>query len=244
MTNSTSTDSAGGRRIVITGAGRGLGLGLAQHFAAAGDSVIGCARNPANSPELADVAERVLAMDVTDRDSVSAGAAALADMGAVDVVINNSGIDARALGGERETSGVLDIEPAHFLGQMEVNAVGPLLVTRSFVPLLRNGRNPLILNVSSQLGSMEVGASGGQDVGYNASKAALNMITVKSATTLATDGIAVVAVHPGWVQTDMGGSSAAISTDESAAALVSLVGELTIADSGRFLRWDGTEHPW
>lgn len=127
---------------------------------------------------------------------------------------------------------------------MEVNAVGPILVTRAFVPLLRSGADPVILNVSSQLGSMEVGAQAGADVGYNASKAALNMITVKSAATLAPDGITVVAVHPGWVQTDMGGATAAISIDESASALVDLVGGLTIADSGRFLRWDGVEHPW
>lgn len=232
------------RRIVITGAGRGLGLGLARHFAEAGHTVFGCVRNPDTATDLAAVASRVLRVDVTDAASVQAAAAELDDLGGVDVVINNSGIDARALGGERETSGVLDIEPAHFLGQMEVNAVGPILVTRAFVPLLRNGVHPTILNVSSQLGSMEVGASGGSDIGYNASKAALNMITVKSATTLASDGIAVVAVHPGWVQTDMGGSSAAISIDESAAALVALVGNLTIADSGRFLRWDGVEHPW
>lgn len=231
-------------RVVITGAGRGLGLGLARHFAQAGATVIGGVRNPARAPELADVATHVVTIDVTDEASIQAAAESASSLGGVDLLINNSGIDSRALGGQRETSGVLDIEPAHFLGQMEVNAVGPLLVTRAFVPLLRAGANPMVINVSSQLGSMEVGGVGGQDVGYNASKAALNMITVKSANTLATDGIAVVAVHPGWVQTDMGGSTAAISIDDSAAAILELSEKLSIADSGRFLRWDGTEHPW
>lgn len=233
-----------GRQVFITGAGRGLGLGLAQHFAAAGDHVIGALRNPASSPELAVVAERVVSLDVTSQNSIDAAAASIGDIGHLDVLINNSGIDSRALGGTRETAGIDQLDPAYFMGQMEVNAVGPMMVTRALTPLLVAGTNPVIMNVSSQLGSMVVGDTLGGDIGYNASKAALNMITVKTAVALARDGVCAICVHPGWVQTDMGGPTAAITIDDSAGGLMSVIDNLTMADTGRFLCWDGSEHDW
>ena len=100
------------------------------------------------------------------------------------------------------------------------------------------------MNLSSQLGSLSYGADHGSDVGYNASKAALNAVTVRTASVLKPRGITVVAMHPGWVRTDMGGSSAQLSGEEAAAAIVDTIGRLTIAETGSFLRWDGSEHPW
>jgi NAD(P)-dependent dehydrogenase (short-subunit alcohol dehydrogenase family) len=76
------------------------------------------------------------------------------------------------------------------------------------------------------------------------SKAALNMLSVKTADALRPEGIAVVMLHPGWVQTDMGGASAPLTVAESADAIVRTVDALTLADSGRFVRWDGSDHPW
>jgi NAD(P)-dependent dehydrogenase (short-subunit alcohol dehydrogenase family) len=128
------------------------------------------------------------------------------------------------------------------LRQIEINAVGPMLVTQRLRPLLGAGTDPVVLNISSQLGSMVVGANVPFDVGYNASKSVLNMITVMSAK--ADPDVTYVAIHPGWVQSDMGGPNAAISVEESAAGIVANLAALTAADSGRFLKLDGTDHPW
>ena len=119
-----------------------------------------------------------------------------------------------------------------------------MVLTRELLPLLQRGTEPLVLNVSSQLGSMQVAASKGRDTVYCMSKAALNMLSVKSAAALRADGIAVVMLHPGWVQTDMGGSSAPLTIAESADSIVRTVDALTLADSGRFIQWDGSDHPW
>lgn len=232
------------RTVVVTGAGRGVGLGLAQQYAARGDTVIGTARNPANTPELAAVASRVVTLDVGVPESVDSAVAELADIAQIDILINNAGIDARALGGVRETSGVDTIDPDHFMGELRVNALGPIMLTRALRSQLAAGTDAVVMNVSSQLGSMVVGNKIGADIGYNASKAALNMVTVKTAEAYRSDNICVVCIHPGWVQSDMGGPSAAITVAESAAGLISVIDGLSMADTGRFLRWDGTEHPW
>lgn len=234
----------GDRTIVITGAGRGLGLGLATRLAAAGDRVIGTARRPDTAAELAAVADRVIALDVADDASISAAVDAVADLDHIDVLINNAGIDARAVGAEAEARGPLDLGRADFLAVLDVNAVGPLLVTRALLPQLRAAEGAVVLNVSSQLGAMTFGHRGGRDIAYNASKSALNMVTVRTATELEADGVALIALHPGWVQTDMGGSAATLTIDESTQAIVETLGRLTLADTGRFIRWDGTTHDW
>ncbi len=244
MTTSPSLRPPGDRTVVITGAGRGLGLGLASRVAARGDRLIGTARRPDAAPELAAVADRVIALDVADDDSIAAAAETLADLDRIDVLINNAGIDARAVGAEADARGPLDLSREHFLSVLDVNAVGPLLVTRALLPLLRAAEGALVLNVSSQLGAMTFGNRGGRDIAYNASKSALNMVTVRTATELEADGVALVALHPGWVQTDMGGTSATLTIDESADAIADTVDRLQLADTGRFIRWDGTTHDW
>lgn len=234
----------GERTVVITGAGRGLGLGLAGRIAAGGDRVIGTARRPEAAPELAAVADRVIALDVADDDSIAAAATALADLDHIDVLINNAGIDARAVGAEADARGPLDLSREHFLAVVDVNAAGPLLVVRALLPQLQAATGALVLNVSSQLGAMTFGHRGGRDIAYNASKSALNMVTVRTATELEAHGVALVAIHPGWVQTGMGGGSASLTVDESTQAMVDTLDGLTLADSGRFIRWDGTTHDW
>ena len=235
-----------GRSVVLTGANRGLGLELCRQLVDAGATVWASCRNPAAAAELAALAPAaVLACDVGDAASVAAFGKALAERtGTVDLLINNAGINGTALGAGAADRDLLSIDPEIFLGQVRVNAVGPLLVTRALLPLLEAGSDPVILNVSSQLGSMEIGLKMGSDLGYNASKAALNMVTVRSAAELGDRGITSVCVHPGWVQTDMGGPSAAVTTVDSAASLLKIVGGVTRADNGRFFRWTGETHPW
>ena len=234
----------GDRTVVITGAGRGLGLGLARRFAERRDRVVGTARAPADAEELAAVADRVVALDVASDESIAAAVEALADLGHIDVLVNNAGINATAVGAGQSTRGTMELGRQHFLDVMDVNAAGPMLVTRALVPLLRNAHGSLVINVSSQLGAMTFGHRAGNDIAYNASKSALNMVTVRMATDLAPDRIGLVCIHPGWVRTDMGGGAASLGVDESSSAIADTVDGLTLADSGRFLRWDASPHDW
>jgi NAD(P)-dependent dehydrogenase (short-subunit alcohol dehydrogenase family) len=229
--------------VVITGANRGLGLELARAFAAHGDAVIAGCRNPAGASELDAVTDQVHAVDMGDRQSIDAFVSAIGDQ-TVDVLVNNAGLDARNLGADDSERDVLVQSPDHIVGQFEVNAVGPLLLARGLLPQLRRAATPRIVNVSSQVGSMEVGRNMGRDVGYSVSKSALNMVTVKLAARLHDEGIVVIALHPGYLRTSMGGAAAAMDPDDAARQIVTLVDGLSIADSGSFRRWDGTIHPW
>jgi len=232
------------RRIVVTGAGRGIGLGIAQKLIADGDEVWGTARNPDAATELtAAGAAGCLTLDVGDTGSIEAFGADLAgQVGAIDILINNAGMTSVDLGVDRRAQGPLQTTKDVVLRQIEVNAVGPMLVTQQLRPLLAESDQPIVLNISSQLGSMVVGAKMPFDVGYNSSKSVMNMVTVMSAT--ADSDVTYVALHPGWVQSDMGGPKAAISVADSAAGIVSTLNGLTAADSGRFVNIDGSDHPW
>ena len=98
---------------------------------------------------------------------------------------------------------VLQLSGEHFLGEMRVNALGPMLLVRAVLDRLRAASRPRIVNISSQVGSMEIGRTVGRDVGYTSSKAALNMITLKLASRLREDGIVAISLHPGFLRTDM-----------------------------------------
>jgi NAD(P)-dependent dehydrogenase (short-subunit alcohol dehydrogenase family) len=229
------------QRVVITGANRGLGLALAGAYAARGDEVWAGCRTPAAANELRAITSHVHALDMGSADSIAAFARQLNGL-KIDVVVNNAGVDGRAFGAAESARDVLALDVANLEAQMSVNAIGPMLLVRELLPLL--GRGSRVVNLSSQIGSMEVSATLGRDVGYAVSKAALNMITVKLAWRLRDEGIISVAVHPGYLRTDMGGPGASMDAAESANSLVSLADGLTLDRSGSFLRWDGTTHPW
>ena len=114
---------------------------------------------------------------------------------------------------------------------------------RPVADLLRAGQQPRLVNISSDMGSLGDGPQGG-GYAYRASKAALNMLTVTLARDLGRDGIVTVALHPGWVRTDMGGPGAALPITESAAAILAVIDGLTPDDNGGYLNWDGTARGW
>lgn len=229
--------------VVVTGANRGLGLELVRVYAGRGDQVIAGCRNPAAATELAALTEHVHTVDMGDQQSISAFVDAIGDQ-PIDIVINNAGIDARNLGATDSERDVLTQTPEQLMRQIEVNAVGPWLLARGVLPQLRRSDHARIVNVTSQIGSMEVSQRIGRDVGYAVSKAALNMVTVKLAVRLRDEGIIAVLIHPGFLRTDMGGSTATMGPDESASQIAATVDGLTIEDTGTFRRWDGTVHPW
>lgn len=230
--------------VVITGANRGLGLELARAYVGRGDVVIAGCRKPAGADALRRLTPHVSEVDMESDSSIAAFASTAESLGPVDVLVNNAGLDATAFGvpdGERD---VLVLSAENLRRQLQVNAVGPMLLARALVPSLRESGNGRIVNMTSQVGSMVVSASMGRDVGYATSKAALNMITVKLAWRLRGDGIIAVAMHPGHLRTDMGGPAAAGDPAEAAAQIVKLVDSLTLEESGTFLLPDGSLHPW
>jgi NAD(P)-dependent dehydrogenase (short-subunit alcohol dehydrogenase family) len=101
-----------------------------------------------------------------------------------------------------------------------------------------------VINISSQVGSIAVAEKIGKDAAYTTSKAALNMLTVKQSQVLSPDGVTVIAMHPGWVRSEMGGPTADLDPADSASAIVNVVDTLGVNQTGSFLRWDGSVHPW
>ncbi|MEP1126081.1 MAG: SDR family NAD(P)-dependent oxidoreductase [Ilumatobacter sp.] len=230
---------------LVTGVGRGLGREIARRLATAGTDVWGTTRDGSIDAELGRSLAGCVAVDLADESSIVAGVSVLSSsVESLDLLVNSAGTDARSFGSADDERGPFDFDSATFEAVMSVNVTGPMLVTRHALPLLRRGSGPMIVNISSQLGSMQVAARTGRDTAYCVSKAALNMLGVKSADALRPDGIGVVMLHPGWVQTDMGGGSAPMTVEESSSAIVATIAALTMADTGRFIRWDGHDHPW
>jgi len=228
--------------VVITGANRGLGLALAQRYSSTGAHVIGGCRRPDDAHALRQSGAEIHALDTSSDESIVSFAAAIGDR-PVDVLINNAGIDARAVGADDDARGALDVTAEQFLAVISVNLVGPMRLVQCLVGNLRAAHGT-VANISSQVGSMEVAQRIGRDVSYNSSKAALNMLTIKQSQAFRADGVIVVCMHPGWVRSDMGGKGADIEPAESASGIARTLDKLTIDDTGSFLRWDGSVHPW
>lgn len=225
---------------VVTGANRGIGLEFVRQCLERGDKVIAGCRNPDEAADLRGLAPaEVLPVDVGQEASIKDFADSIEEN--VDLLINNAGTSATNLGLERSSTGVLHAPIDLTLDLIRINGLSAASVTRSLLHCLSQGSQ--VVNITSQIGSMVVGARF-DDLPYSTSKAVMNMVTVQLATQLRDKGITVAAFHPGWVRTDMGGSQADISAEESAAGILSTIEQLDHQDSGSFLCWDGSTHPW
>ncbi len=218
--------------ILVTGCGRGVGLALTRALLARGDVVYGSVRSGEAPVQHANF--HLLTFDVRDEAAIKAAAATVDTP--IDVLINNSGII-----GPR-TSNALEMDFPGFADVLDVNVLGPLRVVHAFLPHLRRAKGAKVMTVSSQMGGMTY--QGSDRIAYRTSKAAVNKVMQGVATDLASEGIAVVLTHPGWVRTDMGGGSAAISPEESAAGLIKVIDDLDVKKTGRFMNWDGSERVW
>lgn len=224
--------------ILVTGASRGLGLEFVRQCRERGNRVIGVART--DSADLRALAHEVILADVTDADGLSRLGRAL-EPHALDILINNAGVSSQAAKLEQCT-------PEELERVFRVNTIAPLMVVRAALPALRRGSRRLVVNISSQLGSI-ANNTGGSSYPYRASKCALNMLTVCLANEFRPDGIAFVAMHPGWVRTDMGGPKAPLAPHESVRAMLATIGTtpghtLSLDHSGAFLNYDGATLPW
>lgn len=230
------------KTLFLTGANRGIGLAIVKEALNRDYHIFAGCRQPQKAAELQVLAtknpDRVIpiAIDVTDSDSIEDAREAMqSHADGIDLLINNAGVFPH---GER----IENLSPETMLHTFHVNAVGPMIVVQKFLPLLKASRQAKILNITSQLGSLSLNM--GRYYSYNSSKAALNMLTRTLASELRPVGILAVVVHPGWVQTDMGGAAAPLRPSESAHGIMTLAQRLTLADTGEFFTWDGRNHPW
>ncbi len=221
---------------LIAGASRGIGLEAARQLSARGERVTASVRSAAGAAALKAAAPQatILQFDQRNEAEISAAAAQVSDP--IDVLIANAG----AYGPQRQSSVDMDFEGA--LELLSVNTLGPLRVVQAFLPLIKRGAHPRIVMMSSILGSMSL--DGTFNVAYRVSKAGLNKIAQCLAADLKAERVIVVAMHPGWVRTDMGGPDATLDVRDSVAGIIRVAESLTLADTRRYLDFRGEDIPW
>ncbi|OGX88455.1 hypothetical protein BEN47_08945 [Hymenobacter lapidarius] len=236
-------------RVLITGANRGLGLELVCQYLERGDHVFAASRHPTDAVELQRLHQQyadrlvLLPLDVTSAASIEAAVQAVGQAtDALDLLINNAGVYPNAGSGDaHQRLGQLTHEDA--IETMQVNAIGPLLVSQALLPLLRAGRKGRIISISSGQGSLTWKATG-DPYHYSASKAALNMYMRSLAAEIGHMGLISVIVDPGWMRTDMGGNHATQEPADSARGIIRLADQLHAEENGSFVTWQGQPVPW
>jgi NAD(P)-dependent dehydrogenase (short-subunit alcohol dehydrogenase family) len=225
--------------VLITGASRGLGLEHAKTYAAQGFEVLAACRDPDAAHDLKAIAGvKILRHDATDRDGGARLKHQLGDQ-PIDIFLNNAGH-----GGTWDERSMLKGWDRALADQVfEVNVWGAVEAARAVLPNVAASEHKVIVNISSMLGSMVVCTNPGL-LQYRMSKAALNMAMRSMAAEWGPMGVTVISMHPGWVQTDMGGPQAPLTAAESIAGQQKVIAGLSPADNGRFLQWNGQEHPW
>ena len=216
-------------KVLITGANRGIGLEFARQYSEAGWEVVATARE--SSPQLDALGSRVESLDLSDPDAVAAFSGTIG--GTLDLFIANAGTN-HPMNGETAD------DARAWQAMMMVNAIAPYVLGKTLLPRMASGGK--MVAISSGMGS--IGDIGGGWVPYRTSKAALNMAWSTLALEAKPRGVACVLFSPGWVQTRMGGSGAQITSEESVADMRALIDRLTIDDTGKFMRRNGSELPW
>jgi NAD(P)-dependent dehydrogenase (short-subunit alcohol dehydrogenase family) len=220
------------RVALVTGGNRGLGLEIVRQLAQKGMKTVLASRDAekgrlaAQQLASANVQTAIVTLDVNDAASVDTAVAEIVRLnGRLDVLVNNAGI---SLDGSRAAvAGVLEVSPDIARQTYETNVLGPMRLIQAVAPHMCGRRYGRIVNVSSRMGQLS--GMGARSPGYRMSKAALNALTRVAAAEFERDGIKVNAMHPGWVRTDMGGSSAPVSVQEGADTAVWLA---TLPDEG------------
>ncbi|MCB1669575.1 MAG: SDR family oxidoreductase [Gammaproteobacteria bacterium] len=227
--------------ILITGSNRGIGLEFASQYLDRGDSVIATCRNPDQATRLRDLQTadsrlRVMELDVGSTASMDRFVAELGAT-AVDIFINNAGI----YGPRASRFG--EVTEQDWLAVFQVNTIAPLLLTQRLLENFRLGSDHKLAYITSKMGSIADNQSGGSYI-YRSSKTALNQVVRSLSFDLASAGLIAAVIHPGWVQTDMGGPSALIDTRTSVGGMISVIDGLDKQASGQFFNYDGKLIPW
>jgi len=218
--------------ILITGANRGIGLALTKKYQARGDVVYAVCRKASTELLALKNVHIIDGIDVTQDQDLITLQGALKNI-TLNMLINNAGIMSE------ETLG--DINFSDVLQQFNVNAVGPLKTTQALLSNLKNGSKVAI--ITSRMGSIGDNGSGGW-YGYRMSKSAVNSAAVSLAQDLKPQGISVVLLHPGFVQTELVGLKGDVSASQSASNLINRINELTLQNSGALVHANGEPLPW
>jgi len=231
---------------LITGANKGLGYETARRLIAAGHTVYIGSRNAERGRQAAtELGARLVVLDVTDDASVDAAAKAIEADGGLDVLVNNAGIEVRTA--DNGVDGAADTTADTMRTSFETNVFGVVRVTHAFLPLLRRSAAPVIVNVSSGLGSLTrmttagTPASAYPGVAYPASKAAVNMVTVQYAK--AFPDMRINAVEPGYTATDLNGRTGTQTVEEGAEIIVRMAQLGPDGPTGGYFDAIGP-HPW
>jgi NAD(P)-dependent dehydrogenase (short-subunit alcohol dehydrogenase family) len=227
---------------LVTGANRGIGLEFVRQLRARGDTVLAGCRQPDKANALVEMAEadsdggiEVFPLDVLELSSCHAAAGVVAGR-PLDLLINNAGVLPK-----EGRLGDLDYDALRLA--FEANALGPLRLVESLVLALKQSRIRKVVQLTSRMGSIQDNTSGGY-YAYRASKAALNMINKSLSLDLGIHDLICAVLHPGWVNTDMGGRGANLTVEESVAHQLKVIDGLKLEDNGKFFSWDGSEIPW
>lgn len=252
------------RSVLVTGSNRGIGLEMIRQLLGNSNRpewIFATCRDPEGprAQELKNVAAKyqgvkILPMDTRDPSSIRTAAAKVTEQlqgAGLNLLINNAAI---------VKPGTLESETAEDMMEVyQTNVIGSMLVTQAFLPLLRKASQEsskkgmscskaAIVNVSSQAGSITdlLAWELGHVINYRCSKAALNMLSRCQSLGFAKDEILCIALHPGWVQTDMGSTAvqAPLAVDVSVRAILNTLGHLTEKESGTFVNWEGKVVPW
>ena len=233
------------RRYLLTGSNRGIGLELTKQLVVQGHRVFATCRAPAQSAELEQLAAQhngqltVIALDVTDPASIEeAHSILLKHTDALDVLINNAGI-------LDDGDSIETLQAEAIMQNFAVNTIAPAMIVQRFLGLLKRGSDPLVVNMSSSFASIGLKSEKMPPrYSYSMSKAALNMLSKTMALELKPLNITVIALHPGWVRTDLGGPDARLAPSESVEGILQVMEKLSLDDAGKYLTWQGSEMPW
>lgn len=230
------------KTVLITGANRGIGLEHARQYASRGVRVFATARAPDQADDLQSLAAKhadrvtIVPYDAEDDAAAATLKRAVGDA-PLDLLFANAG----TMGGRGQSFGAIDEE--HVIELFRINALAPLKLAEAFADNVARSERKVMAFQTSLMGSIADNGSGGY-YGYRLSKAALNMVAKGVSVDLKRRGVIVVVLHPGWVQTDMGGATAPVPVERCVRGEQELLDALTPAHSGRFFNYDGRELPW
>lgn len=219
---------------LVTGASRGLGVEFVKQLSEKGYRVFATVRRQADADKAKALGANVTVLvgELGEHAGIDALVKQLGDT-PIDVLVNNAGVN-----GEDRAMGKLSW--SEFERVYKTNIIAPIMLLQAVLPNLRKGSRKLVLNISSELGSI-TNAAAGFSYAYNSSKAALNMLTAKADRDLRSEGFTVVSFCPGWNKTDMGGKEAPLLPENSVRTLLATAEKLTIKDGGRYMRIDGKD---
>ncbi len=229
------------RVVAVIGASRGLGLEFCRQFLTKGDKVYACCRAPEKASELLQLQQtsgsqlQTVTLDVNNDVQLGKLSEVIAEP--IDILIHNAGIYGPRIHNHQ------DVQADEWMEVLRTNTVAPLMVVKALTDRVANSTEKKIIILTSKMGSMGDNQKGGSYI-YRSSKAALNAVGKSLAIDLADQGIKVALVHPGWVQTDMGGADASIDSQTSISGLSRVIESLSEANSGLFFNYDGSLIPW